>query len=287
MSLVPAGELVAAAAKAEAGILGFNIIHLESAEAVVEAAERAGRAVIIQISENCVKFHGGLAPLAKAATALAVSADAPIGLHLDHATTSALVDEAIGLGFRSVMIDHADLGYHQNVTATRDVVERCHGRQVWVEAELGEVGGKNGVHSPTARTDPARAESYVRETGADALAVAIGTSHAMTSQEAVIDYQLLAALRTAVNVPLVLHGSSGVSDRDLSRAIRCGITKVNIATRLSSAWTAALRTELASDTNMVDSRRYTAAARTAMAREAERLLRDLGSLPTATLHELS
>ena len=287
MSLVPAGELVAAAAKAEAGIVGFNIIHLESAEAVVQAAERAGLAVIIQISENCVNYHGGLAPLAEAATALAVRADAPVGLHLDHATTSTLVDEAIGLGLRSVMIDHADAGYSENVRQTRGVVERCHRQQVWVEAELGEVGGKNGVHSPTARTDPAQADSYVRQTGADALAVAIGTSHAMTSHEAVIDFRLLAALRTAVNVPLVLHGSSGVPDCDLARAIRCGITKVNIATRLTSTWTAALRAELAADTNTVDSRRYTAPARTAMSVEAERLLRNLGSLPASTLSELT
>lgn len=283
MTLVPAGDLVAAAHRTGGAILGFNVVHLESAEAIAAAAERTGRAAIMQISENCVNYHSGLAPLAKAAVAVAEAATTPIGLHLDHATTSALIDEAVGLGIRSVMFDAAHLAYDKNVRQTRDVAERCHGRGIWVEAELGEVGGKNGIHSPRARTDPAQARRFAEATAVDALAVAVGTSHAMTSQDAVIDFARLGQLKTAVDVPLVLHGSSGTPDDDLVRAIRTGITKVNIATRLTSAWTSALRQELASNPGTLDSRKYIAAARTAMSAEAERLLYNLGSLLSSSV----
>ena len=139
MTLLPAGDLVAAAHRTGGAILGFNVVHLESAEAIAAAAERTGRAVIMQISENCVNYHGGLAPLAKAAMALADAATAPIGLHLGHATTSALIDEAVGLFIRSVMFDAAHLA-----------------RGIWVEAELGEVGGKNGVHLRAREPTPPR-----------------------------------------------------------------------------------------------------------------------------------
>ena len=117
----------------------------------------------------------------------------------------------------------------------------CHDRGIWVEAELGEIGGKNGVHSPLARTDPDEAAGYVAATGVDALAVAVGSSHAMLTRDAVLDLGLVARLRQAVSVPLVLHGSSGVPDRDLAAAVRAGMTKINIATQLNKVFTAAVR----------------------------------------------
>ena len=157
------------------------------------------------------------------------------------------MDEAVALGFTSVMYDGSRLGDEANRTATRAVVQRCHAAGVSVEAELGEIGGKDGVHAPGVRTDPAAAEQFVADCGVDALAVAVGSSHAMTSRTAELDLELIAAIHEPVPVPLVLHGASGVPDADLVAAVRAGMTKVNIATHLNNAFTTALRQHLAED----------------------------------------
>jgi fructose-bisphosphate aldolase class II len=143
---------------------------------------------------------------------------------------------------------------------------------VWVEAELGEVGGKDGVHKPGARTRPEEAVAYVAATGVDALAVAVGSAHAMLTRDAVLDLDLVARLRAAVRVPLVLHGSSGVPDEALAAAVRAGLTKVNIATQLNKVFTAAVRDCLATDPQLADPRRYLRAGRAALAAEVQRLL---------------
>jgi fructose-bisphosphate aldolase class II len=153
------------------------------------------------------------------------------------------------------------------------VVRKCHTAGLDVEAELGEIGGKDGVHAAGARTNPGEAQAFVAATGVDALAVAVGTSHAMTQRRAALDLELIRALRDAVSVPLVLHGSSGVPDEELVRAVEAGMTKINIATHLNRVFTDSIRTTLAANPEMVDSRRYLGPAREAAAAEAERLLR--------------
>jgi fructose-bisphosphate aldolase class II len=196
----------------------------------------------------------------------------PVAVHLDHATDVALVQEAVRLGLGSVMYDASTMSYADNVESTSDVVTHCHAHEVFVEAELGEVGGKDGVHAPGARTDPAEARAFVEATGVDALAVAVGTSHAMLTRDAAIDLELIARLHEAVPVPLVLHGSSGVPDADLTRAVHAGLTKVNIATQLNKSFTAAVRAYLAEHPDVVDTRKYLAAGRAAVADEVTRLL---------------
>jgi fructose-bisphosphate aldolase, class II len=193
-------------------------------------------------------------------------------VHLDHAASPELIRAAADLGIGSVMFDASSLPYQENVRVTADVAEWCHGRGIWVEAELGEIGGKNGVHSPTARTDPGEAAEYVAATGVDALAVAIGSSHAMLTRDAVLDLALIASIRRAVRVPLVLHGSSGVPDRDLAAAVTAGMTKINIATQLNKVFTGAVRDYLSAEPATVDPRRYGAAGRDAVASEVARLL---------------
>src|SRR2546430_14901825 len=130
---------------------------------------------------------------------------------------------------------------------------------MWVEAELGEIGGKDGVHSPGARTDPGDAARYVDAAGVDALAVAVGSSHGMLTRDAVLDTGLIARIRGVVSVPLVLHGSSGVPDAALAAAVAAGMTKINVATQLNKAYTGAVRDRLAADATLVDPRRYGAA----------------------------
>src|SRR2546423_175976 len=190
------------------GVGAFNVILLEHAEALVAAAESAGTPVVLQISQNAVKYHGALEPLLRATLAVARASTAPVVVHLDHAERIDLVDEAVRLGVGSVMYDGSRLPYEENVAATAKVAATCHAAGVAVEAELGEVGGKDGAHAPGARTDPAEAAAFVAATGVDSLAVAGGPSHAMTEPRAAGDLDLVPSLRSAVPVPLVLHGSA-------------------------------------------------------------------------------
>lgn len=272
MTLVPMAELDRTAAPG--GLGAFNVIQLEHAEGIVAGAEAAGRPVVLQVSENTARFRGAMAPLASACLALADACSAPCTVHLDHATSTALVEEAVRLGVPSVMFDASVLPHDENVAATRDIAAYCHDRGVWVEAELGEVGGKDGVHAPGVRTDPDDAAAYIEATGVDALAVAVGSSHAMLTRDAVLDDDLIARIAAAVDVPLVLHGSSGVPDGGLVSAVRNGMRKINIATQLNKQLTAAVRTALA-DEGMVDPRKYLGPGRDAVAAEVERLLRVL------------
>jgi fructose-bisphosphate aldolase class II len=270
--LTPTAEIIARAEEAGVGVGSFNIIQLEHAEAIVAGAEAAGAPVLLQISENCVRYHGALEPLGRAALEIASAAAVPVGVHLDHATGPELAIRAAALGFGSVMFDASQLPYEENVRATAAVVAACRAHGTWVEAELGEVGGKDGIHAPDARTDPAEAAEYVAATGVDLLAVAVGTSHQMLTRDAVLDFDLIAALHDRVPVPLVLHGSSGVPDDGMTRAVERGMRKINIATHLNKAFTGAVRTYLADDPSVVDTRRYLGAGRDAVAAEVERLL---------------
>lgn len=272
MTLARSTQLLAAARAEGCGIGAMNVIQLEHAEAIVTGAERAGRPVILQISENTVAYHGSLDPIALAALQLAELSSGPVCVHLDHATDVDLVRRAVDLGITSVMFDASSLAYDDNVRATREVVEWCHEHGAAVEAELGEIGGKDGVHAPGARTDPEDAAAYVEATGVDSLAVAVGSSHAMLTRDAVLDESLIAAIAAATPAPLVLHGSSGVPDEGLVGAVAAGMTKINIATHLNASMTRAVRQTLEEDANLIDPRKYLGPGRAAVADEVARLL---------------
>ena len=276
MPLVPTADLVAGARDAGRGIGAFNAITLEHAEAIATGAESAGLPAIVQISENAVRFHGGrLAPIAEACAAVARASSAPIALHLDHVESDDLLHAAGDHPFGSVMYDASTRPYDDNVAATRAAVEWGRARGLWVESELGEVGGKDGAHAPGVRTDPAEAAAYVEATGVDGLAVAVGSSHAMLDRSALLDHDLIARIAAAVGIPLVLHGSSGVPDDELRAAVAAGMVKVNIGTALNIAFTGAVRSRLDSDPTVVDPRTYVAPARDAMAEVVAHALRVL------------
>ncbi|MFI1438426.1 class II fructose-bisphosphate aldolase [Streptomyces fructofermentans] len=283
MPLVAAGGLVAGAAAARTAVAAFNVITLEHVEAVVAGAESAGAPVILQVSENAVRFRcGRLLPLARAASAAAEQASVPVALHLDHVQSDELLRQAPGAGFSSVMYDAAHLPYAENLAATRAAADWAHAQGLWIEAELGEVGGKAGrppldAHAAGARTDPGRARAFVADSGVDALAVAVGSSHAMTTRTATLDHDLLKRLAAAVDVPLVLHGSSGVPDAGLRSAVAGGITKVNVGTALNIAMTGAIREHLTARPEAVDSRSYLSVGRAAMVETVARLIEVLGT----------
>jgi fructose-bisphosphate aldolase class II len=273
MPAATTSALVDAARASRRGVAAFNVITLEHAEAIVAAAERTGLPVVLQISENAVRFHGGrVEPLVAGTAAVARSSSVPVALHLDHVEDEDLVRAGVTAGVSSVMVDASKLPYEENVATTARITQWAHSRGVWVEAELGAVGGKDGAHAPGVRTDPAEAATFTAATGVDALAVAVGSSHAMTERTARLDLELIARLRAAVAVPLVLHGSSGVPDGELREAVAAGMVKVNIGTALNIAFTGAVREHLAADGAVVDPRRYLRPARDAMTDVAAHLL---------------
>jgi fructose-bisphosphate aldolase class II len=271
MPLVPTAELAG-----EGVVAAFNVITLEHAEAIAAGAERAGAAAILQISHNAVRFHGGsVYPIAAAAASVARGTSARLALHLDHVEDLSLLHQAADAGFSSAMFDAGALPYAENVAATAAAAKWAHDAGLWLEAELGHVGGKPGApasaHAEGVRTDPEEAAAFVAATGVDALAVAVGSTHAMTTRTARLDHVLIAALADRLDVPLVLHGSSGVPDDEIRRAAEAGIRKINVGTALNVAYTDAVRAALASGTSS-DPRRYLAPARDAMADVVAHLL---------------
>lgn len=272
MPLVTTAELITRAAAGRFAVAAFNVITLEHIEAVVAGAESVGSPVVLQVSENAVRFrYGRILPLARAAVAAAEHAAVPVALHLDHIQCDDLLRQAPAAGFSSVMYDAARLPYAENLAATKAAVDWAHDKGLWIEAELGRLGGKNGeppldAHAPGARTDPDEARAFVAGSGVDALAVAVGNSHAMTTRTATLDHELIERLSATLDVPLVLHGSSGVPDGELTTAVAGGIAKVNVGTALNIAMTGAIRDFLADHPETVDSRTYLSVGREAMAR---------------------
>lgn len=266
MPLITTQQILGEATAAHRGAGAFNVITLEYAEAILTGAEAVGRPVILQLSENATRFHGGNPrPLAAGMRELAATAGVPVSLHLDHVEDEELLHAAASAGFSSVMFDAGRLEYDANVAATSRAAQWAHDHGLSIEAELGYVGGKDtqvrSAHATGVRTDPQQAADYVAATGVDALAVAVGSSHAMSSRTASLDHELIRRLAQAVRVPLVLHGSSGVPDDDLAAAVDAGMTKINVGTILSIAYTRGVRQTLESDPDLTDPRRYLAPAR--------------------------
>ena len=285
MTLCPTGDLVNEAREAARAVVAFNVITLEHVEAVVAGVERAGFPAIVQVSENAVRFRqGDVLPLARAAAACAEASSARLSLHLDHVTDAALLRRSHDAGFSSVMFDAGAASYDENVRVTREAAAWAHEHGLWVEAELGYVGGKPdapaSAHEDGVRTDPGEAAAYVAETDVDSLAVAVGSSHAMTERTARLDHDLIGHLAAGIHVPLVLHGSSGVPDDELRRAVAAGMTKVNIGTALNVAFTSAIRDHLGEHPEVVDPRKYLRDARDAMAAAVAHLAAVVSEPPT-------
>ena len=253
----------------------FNVILLEHAESIVSGAQSAGLPVILQISQNAVKYHGALEPISLATMACASASSVPVSVHLDHAEDTELIRRALDLGYDSIMYDGSKLEFSENLRVSKEMAQLAHSYGATIEVELGAIGGKEGVHAPGIRTKPADAMSFVNETGVDLLAVAVGSSHAMTSRDAKLDFELITQIHQMVPVPLVLHGSSGVNDTDLQSAVRAGMRKINIATHLNQVFTDSIRKALAADPKLVDPRKYIGGGRALVAAEISRLLKIL------------
>ncbi len=276
MALTSGRDVLSAARAGGYAVPAFNIFNLEMLQAAYGAAEAERAPVIVQVSPRSVAY-AGLGPLAALARALAEPISVPIVLHLDHGPGMAECQAALSAGFTSVMYDGADLPFTENVSRTRQVVEAAHARGAAAEAELGQVGHASHEQRPADLTDPEEASRFVTETGVDALAVAIGTVHGMTETGAVLDVGRIANLARLVDAALVMHGSSGVDDDTLARAVGAGIRKVNLSTALQKVFMETLRQSAIAPGHETDARAVLGDARDAVMEAARHRIRLVGA----------
>lgn len=254
-------------------VAGLVVQGWEDARAYVAAAEAEGRPVILQAGPGA-RAHTPLPVFGAMFRTLAEGADVPVVAHLDHGEGLAVCRQAIDCGFTSVMYDGSALPLSQNIDRTADIVAMAHAAGVSVEAELGYVGYAAGATS--ALTDPAEVARFRAETGVDALAVAIGNTHLMRAPGALIDTARLAAIsRATPDLPLVLHGGSGIAPEDRRRLAQGTICKFNIGTELRQAFGTALRQELATHPDRFDRIQILSATMPAMERAARAAIRSL------------
>jgi len=300
--LVTNRELLLPAKRGAYAVGAFNIQNLESILAVVEAAVEEKSPVIVAVTPSAIKY-GGLTYLSKIVRAAAESVPVPMSLHLDHGEDFETVLRCVEAGFTSVMIDGSFLRFEDNIAVTKRVVDFAHPRGVSVEAELGRLAGveeKTVEEKEAALTDPDAALNFVRRTGVDALAVAIGTSHGAYKfkGEPKLDFERLKCINEKVDVPLVLHGASsvpqwiiekaqkygaelagarGIPEEHIKKAILLGVTKINIDTDLRLAFTATIREVLANSPKEFDPRKILGPAKEAMREVVRGKMRLFGS----------
>lgn len=294
-------KLLAAANKGYYAIGAFNISTMEMLQAIVRAAERQRSPAIVQTTEGAIEY-AGMKYLRDLAYSAAEQTHMPVSLHLDHGRDLGIIRQAIKVGYTSVMIDGSHLPFAKNAAMTRKVVGWAHRRGVSVEAELGTIGGAEDAISSRhiMYTDPDAAVAFVRRTGCDALAIALGTSHGAYKfgGKSHLDIRRLKEIKRRLKMPLVLHGASGipdylieqaekygaklhhargVSDQSIRAAIKAGINKINIDSDLRLAFDAGVRQVLREKPEVFDPRKILGPARELMQQVVEHKMRLLRS----------
>ena len=247
MALVKMKDLLKRAEEKNIGCGAFSVGNMEMVKGAIRAAEELNTPIILQIAEVRLK-NSPLHLMGPMMVQAAKDAKVDVAVHLDHGLTFETVDKALGLGFTSVMLDASTLPFEENIAKVKTVVEKARKYGATVEAELGLVGGsEDGSCDHGIRcTDPDDAVVYARETGIDALAVAIGNAHGNYPVAPTLAFDVLEKIHEKVDIPLVLHGGSGITDKDFQRAISLGIRKVNIATASFNSLTAHVEKYMAS-----------------------------------------
>lgn len=247
MALVKMKDLLKRAEEKNIGCGAFSVGNMEMVKGAIRAAEELETPIILQIAEVRLK-NSPLHLMGPMMVQAAKEAKVEVAVHLDHGLTFETVDKALELGFTSVMLDASTLPFEENIAKVKTVVEKAQKYGATVEAELGLVGGsEDGSCDHGIRcTDPDDAVVYARETGIDALAVAIGNAHGNYPVAPTLAFDVLEKIHEKVDIPLVLHGGSGITDKDFQRAISLGIRKVNIATASFNSLTAHVEKYMAS-----------------------------------------
>ncbi len=282
MSLVSMTELLQKADQGKYAVGAFNANNMEIVQAILKAAELENAPVIMQASQGAIRY-AGLEYITGIVTIAAQNSKVPVALHLDHGTDFEQVVKCIRSGFTSIMYDGSQLPLEENIAMTNKVLEIARPIGVSVEAELGKIGGtEDDVHvdeKDAQYTDPEEAKEFVDKTGVDCLAVAIGTAHGQYKGEPKLDLERLAKIKELVDIPIVLHGSSGVPDDAITKAIELGVCKVNIDTNIREAFVGRMRSEMEKSPQEIDPRKILGPAREAtieIIREKIRLFQSAG-----------
>ena len=263
MGLVNTKKMLQDAQKGMYAVGAFNVENMEMAQAIIAAAEELKSPVILQTTPSTIKYATPLI-FASMVSAVAESATVPVAIHLDHGNSYELAVQCMDDGYKSVMIDGSHESYEDNIAVTQKVVEEAQKRDISVEAELGKIGGKEDDldgGEGDGYTDPKMALDYVTRTGIDSLAVAIGTAHGFYKSKPKLDKDRLVAIRELVDIPLVLHGASGLVEQDMRDCVERGINKINFATELRFAFTKGVNEYMAKDKDVFDPKKYNAVGR--------------------------
>ncbi len=278
--LVTGKEILQDAHEKGYAVGAFNVNNMEIIQAIINAAEETKSPVILQASQGGIGYAGVeyIAALVKVA---AEKASVPVALHLDHGTDFKQVMLCLRHGFTSVMIDASRFPLEENIAETKKIIEIAHSMEVSVEAELGKIGGTEDditVDEKDATfTSVDEAKKFVHETNVDYLAIAVGTAHGVYEGEPNLDFDRIEAIKKELNIPLVLHGSSGVADKDIKKAVSLGINKINIDTDIRISFANAVKNFVKENPDEIDPRKILGPAREAMQEIIEGKMKLFGS----------
>lgn len=281
--LVNAKEMLQKAREGKYAIGAFNVENMEMVMAVLAAAEAKNSPVIMQTTPGTIKYAGVDYYYANVAAA-AKKSSVPVVMHLDHGDSFQRAMAAYRAGYTSIMIDGSKLPFEDNIDLTKRVVDACHPGDVYVEGELGKVGGKEDDlegDDDNPYTDPEEAKIFVEKTGVDYLAIGVGTAHGVYKGIPKVNTDLIATIHDMVDVPLVLHGTSGVPDEQVITAVKNGICKVNYATDLRIAFTRGVKEFMAEHSEAFDPKKYSQQGMAEVQKYVEQKIEVCGSVGKA------
>jgi tagatose 1,6-diphosphate aldolase GatY/KbaY len=257
MPLVTSEKMLLDAQKGGYAVGAFNVENIDMVQAVIAAAEEMKAPVMMQTTPSTIRYNGMEAFFAHMSVAASM-ANVPVAVHLDHGDSYALAMQALRVGYTSIMIDGSHNAFDDNIELTKNVVAACQPNGIPVEAELGKVGGKeDDVESASVGyTVPVEAKEFVERTSINSLAVAIGTAHGVYKGVPKLDRERLSEIRKLVDIPLVLHGASGLSDEEVCECVKRGICKVNFATELRIAYSDGIKAVIARKPDVFDPKTY-------------------------------
>ena len=282
--LANATEMLKKAKENKYAIAHFNINNLEWTRFILEEVEANQSPVILGVSEGAAKYMGGFYTVSCLVRALMydLKTTVPVALHLDHGSSVESCYAAIDAGFTSVMIDASKYSLEENIRMTKEVVHYAHSKGVSVEAEVGHIGGsEDNVSSSVAYCEVADAVELAQTTGIDFFAPALGSVHGIYKGEPKLDFDRMQEIAKLTNLPLVLHGGSGIPDGMIQKGIACGICKLNINTDLQIVWSKAVREFLQGNESVYDPRKIIKAGEQALKAEVRKKLELLGSMQKA------
>ena len=281
--LVTAKEMLQKAREGKYAIGAFNVENMEMVMAVLAAAEAKNSPVIMQTTPGTIKYAGVDYYYANVAAA-AKRSSVPVVMHLDHGDSFQRAMAAYRAGYTSIMIDGSKLPFEENIDLTKRVVDACHPGDVYVEGELGKVGGKEDDlegDDDNPYTDPEEAKIFVEKTGVDYLAIGVGTAHGVYKGIPKVNTDLIATIHDMVDVPLVLHGTSGVPDEQVITAVKNGICKVNYATDLRIAFTRGVKEFMTEHSEAFDPKKYSQQGMAEVQKYVEQKIEVCGSVGKA------